>query len=126
MVMGQKRHKYYSAIETWGPTLSVPGVTFVNLQYGDVAAELELARGYLGDVLRTLGLARQFQVGEHSLDQRPSLLVVEATSTALQARSAKTRGPWWRAVWLQPAPIIIPGIGQAVCLPARHSPTGTR
>jgi hypothetical protein len=40
MVMSAKRGKYYSPIDAWEPVLNVPGVTFVNLQYGDVASEL--------------------------------------------------------------------------------------
>jgi len=48
MILGEKRAKYYSAIEAWKPILSLPGVTFVNLQYGEVAAELKLAREKLG------------------------------------------------------------------------------
>ena len=48
MVMGAKRGKYYSAIDAWGPILTVPGVTFVNLQYGDVAAELARAHETIG------------------------------------------------------------------------------
>lgn len=48
MVLGAKRGKYFRAIEGWGPALSTPGITFVNLQYGDVTAELELAREKLG------------------------------------------------------------------------------
>jgi hypothetical protein len=34
MVMGAKRGKYFSPIDSWGPVLTTPGVTFVNLQYG--------------------------------------------------------------------------------------------
>jgi tetratricopeptide (TPR) repeat protein len=44
MVMGAKRGKYYSAIDAWGPVLKLPGVTFVNLQYGEVADELARAK----------------------------------------------------------------------------------
>ncbi|HYM18733.1 MAG TPA: tetratricopeptide repeat protein [Micropepsaceae bacterium] len=47
MVLGALRGKYFSAIEAWKPILSLPGATFVNLQYGDVAAELDLARAKL-------------------------------------------------------------------------------
>ena len=32
----------------WGPVLHIPGVTFVNLQYGDCAAELEAVRKGFG------------------------------------------------------------------------------
>jgi len=48
MVMGAKRGKYYSAIDAWGPILRLPGITFVNLQYGDVSSELARASERLG------------------------------------------------------------------------------
>ena len=48
MVMSQKRRKYYGGIDVWKPVLSVPGVTFINLQYGDVEAELKAARDAFG------------------------------------------------------------------------------
>jgi tetratricopeptide (TPR) repeat protein len=48
MVLGPKRRKYFSAIEGWGPILATPNVTFVNLQYGDVGAELEIVREKFG------------------------------------------------------------------------------
>jgi tetratricopeptide (TPR) repeat protein len=48
MVMGAKRGKYYSALDAWGPILTLPGVTFVNLQYGEVASELAGAREKFG------------------------------------------------------------------------------
>lgn len=34
----------YTRLEDWGPVFAVPGVTFVNLQYGECAAELDSAR----------------------------------------------------------------------------------
>ncbi|HEY1707364.1 MAG TPA: tetratricopeptide repeat protein [Rhizomicrobium sp.] len=40
MKIDVKRAKYYSALDIWGPILKTPGVTFVNVQYGDCAAEL--------------------------------------------------------------------------------------
>ncbi|MES2896085.1 MAG: tetratricopeptide repeat protein [Pseudomonadota bacterium] len=42
------RHRYYSSFEQWAPVLAAQGITFVNLQYGDVEAELEQARRELG------------------------------------------------------------------------------
>ncbi|MGD0144127.1 MAG: tetratricopeptide repeat protein, partial [Rhizomicrobium sp.] len=35
MMLGTKRHRYYSALNSWGPILKTPGVTFINVQYGD-------------------------------------------------------------------------------------------
>jgi tetratricopeptide (TPR) repeat protein len=44
MKLEGKRAKYYSGLESWGPIFRTPGVRFVNLQYGDVGAELADAR----------------------------------------------------------------------------------
>ena len=44
MMMAAKRGKYYSALDEWGPILKTPGAIFVNVQYGDCAAELEHAQ----------------------------------------------------------------------------------
>lgn len=38
------RRRYFSPFDLWRQVLSSPGAVFVNLQYGDVAAELEEAR----------------------------------------------------------------------------------
>ena len=54
MTMGAKRKKYYSAIEAWAPILTTPGATFVNLQYGDCGAELDLAREKFGAVVHAI------------------------------------------------------------------------
>lgn len=43
MLLGSKRAKYYSALDFWGPVLKTPGVTFVNLQYGNCIEELDRA-----------------------------------------------------------------------------------
>lgn len=48
LVQAGARHRFYSPFDQWKPVLAVPGVTFVNLQYGDCAAELEAARRDLG------------------------------------------------------------------------------
>ena len=42
------RHRFYSPFEHWGRLFARPGVTFVNLQYGDCEAELELAQARFG------------------------------------------------------------------------------
>ncbi|HUO01374.1 MAG TPA: tetratricopeptide repeat protein [Rhizomicrobium sp.] len=43
MMLGAKRAKYFSDIEGWAPLLKTPGVSFINLQYGDCAEELARA-----------------------------------------------------------------------------------
>jgi tetratricopeptide (TPR) repeat protein len=42
------RLRYFSPFDQWRPVLETPGVSFVNLQYGDCAAELAEARDTLG------------------------------------------------------------------------------
>jgi tetratricopeptide (TPR) repeat protein len=42
------RQRFYSPFDAWAPVLAVPGASFVNLQYGDCAAELEAARRDFG------------------------------------------------------------------------------
>jgi len=47
-VTANARRRFFSPFEGWTPVLNVPGVSFVNLQYGDCAAEIEAARRVLG------------------------------------------------------------------------------
>lgn len=42
------RLRYFSPFEAWEPVLKAPGVTFVDLQYGDTEAETEYARDRFG------------------------------------------------------------------------------
>ena len=42
------RHRYFAAFDAWAPVLTCPGVTFVNLQYGDCAEEIALAKSRFG------------------------------------------------------------------------------
>jgi len=48
MKQASARFRYYSPFDAWEPVLRRPGVTFVNLQYGDCAAEIEQARVRFG------------------------------------------------------------------------------
>lgn len=47
-LMNGARRRYFSAFEAWREVLAVPGISFINLQYGDCAAELEQARQDMG------------------------------------------------------------------------------
>jgi hypothetical protein len=42
------RQRQFSPFEQWAPVLKTPGVSFINLQYGDCTEELEMARDQLG------------------------------------------------------------------------------
>jgi tetratricopeptide (TPR) repeat protein len=47
-IVNSGRHRFFSAFGQWAPVLATPGVTFVNLQYGDCSDEIEQARRDLG------------------------------------------------------------------------------
>ena len=48
LVMDAKRSKFYSPIPQWEPVLTTPGACFVNLQYGDCAADIKKAEEMFG------------------------------------------------------------------------------
>jgi tetratricopeptide (TPR) repeat protein len=48
MKIASARARYYSPFELWAPVLKTPGVSFVNVQYGDCEPEIEWARRELG------------------------------------------------------------------------------
>ena len=48
MLMTGKRAKYFSPIDAWGDLLQTPGITFVNLQYGDSAPDIARAEEKFG------------------------------------------------------------------------------
>lgn len=47
-VASNHRHRYFSPFEQWRPVLATPGVSFINLQYGDCSAEIEQAERDFG------------------------------------------------------------------------------
>ena len=47
-VASNHRHRYFSPFDRWAPILATPGVTFVNLQYGDCSVEIEQAERDFG------------------------------------------------------------------------------
>jgi tetratricopeptide (TPR) repeat protein len=47
-VLAGGRQRFFSPFDAWEPVLRTPGVTFVNLQYGDCEAEIRLAQDRFG------------------------------------------------------------------------------
>ncbi|MEI6441348.1 MAG: tetratricopeptide repeat-containing glycosyltransferase family protein [Alphaproteobacteria bacterium] len=47
-VISAGRHRYFSPFDHWEPIIGVPGITIVNLQYGDCDKELTRAREEFG------------------------------------------------------------------------------
>jgi tetratricopeptide (TPR) repeat protein len=107
MVLGAKRRKYFSAIEGWAPVLSTPGVTFVNLQYGDVAAELEIAREQFGLTIHNfedLNLKDDLE-GAAALTAACDLVLSAPTAAAAMAGALGTE------VWFLVAAPVWPQLG---------------
>jgi tetratricopeptide (TPR) repeat protein len=48
LVNDAERQRFYSPFDLWAETLATPGVSFVNMQYGDCTAELQSAREQFG------------------------------------------------------------------------------
>ena len=107
MVMGAKRAKYYSLIDAWEPVLTVPGITFVNLQYGEVASELALAREKFGiDIVNFDDLNLKDDLdGAAALTDACDLAISAPTAVAAMA------GALGRETWLLTASRVWPQLG---------------
>lgn len=47
-VMTHSRVKYFSPLDAWKPVLKIPGITFVNMQYGDVEDDIAYCKKKFG------------------------------------------------------------------------------
>jgi tetratricopeptide (TPR) repeat protein len=89
MMLGAKRAKYYSPVDAWGPILKTPGVTFVNLQYGDCADELARMQEKCGikvEVVPGLDLRDDID-GAAALSAALDLVISAPTAAAAAAAS---------------------------------------
>lgn len=93
MMLGAKRGKYYSALDTWGPVFKTPGVTFVNLQYGDCREELARAREQHGvDIVEIEGLDLKNDIdGAAALSAALDLVISAPTAAAATAGGVGTQ-----------------------------------
>lgn len=92
MMIDPKRAKYYSTLEMWEPVLKTPGVRFINLQYGDCAGELQMARERFGvdiEVVPGLDLTRDID-GLAALSAALDLVISAPTASAATAGSVGT------------------------------------
>ena len=107
MVMGAKRGKYYSAIDAWGPILKLPGVIFVNLQYGEVTAELQRAKEKFGIAIHNfddLDLKNDLD-GAAALTDACDIVISAPTAAAAMA------GALGRETWFMVASRVWPQLG---------------
>jgi tetratricopeptide (TPR) repeat protein len=101
------RLREFSPFERWRPVLSTPGVTFVNLQYGECAAELAHARATFGvDIAQPPGIDLKMD-----LDDLAALTV--ALDLVLGPANATTNiaGACGAPVWLISTPVAWPRLG---------------
>jgi len=89
MMLGAKRAKYFSPIDGWGPVLATPGVSFVNLQYGDCAEELARAAAEYGVTVHSIeGLDLKEDIdGAAALCAALDLVISAPTAAAATAAS---------------------------------------
>jgi tetratricopeptide (TPR) repeat protein len=96
MLLNLKRSKYYSALDEWGPLLKTPGITFVNVQYGDCHDEIARAEEKHGvkiNVIPDLDLKNDIDGGaalSAALD-----LVISAPTAASAAAAAVGTEVWF-------------------------------
>ncbi|HXS05237.1 MAG TPA: tetratricopeptide repeat protein [Rhizomicrobium sp.] len=91
MMLGAKRAKYFSGIEGWAPVLKTPGVSFVNLQYGDCSEELARAgeHGIVVHQMEGLDLRNDID-GAAALSAALDLVLSAPTAAAATAASVGT------------------------------------
>jgi len=105
MMLTNKRAKYFASIEQWAPLLKTPGVSFVNLQYGDVASELQTAREKFGIPVHNfedLNLKNDLESAAALTDACD--LVISAPTAAAAMAGALGRETWFLVasrVWPQ-------------------------
>jgi tetratricopeptide (TPR) repeat protein len=89
MMLGAKRAKYFSPIDAWGPILKTPGVSFINLQYGDAAAEITRAAERFGVTIHQMdGLDLKDDIdGSAALCAALDLVLSAPTAAAATAAS---------------------------------------
>jgi tetratricopeptide (TPR) repeat protein len=107
MMLEAKRAKYYSPIDAWAPILKTPGVTFVNLQYGDSAKEIARAKEMFGiDIHVIPGLDLRDDIDGAAALSAALDLVISAPTAA-----AATAGSVGRKVWFLTAGRTWPQLG---------------
>lgn len=95
MAMKASRKRHYATFEDWAPVLRTPGVTFVNLQYGDCSAEIAAAREHYGvEIIQPQGVDLKLELDEVSaLCSAVDLVIGPANATSNLAGAAGA--PLW-------------------------------
>ena len=107
MMLEAKRAKYFSPIDGWAPVLKTEGVSFINLQYGDCAAEIACAADQHGVTIHQIeGLNLRDDIdGTAALSAALDLVLSAPTAAAATAASLGTE------VWFLTAGRTWPQLG---------------
>jgi hypothetical protein len=106
MMLGAKRAKYYSAPSMWEPILKIPGITFVNVQYGDAAADIAFAKAAFGVDIQAMDVDLKDDIdGAAALSAALDLVISAPTAAAANAGAIGTE------VWFLAAGRVWPQLG---------------
>jgi len=106
MMLAAKRAKYYSALSMWEPVLTTPGVTFVNLQYGDAAGDIAEAKRMFGIDIHQMDVDLKDDIdGAAALSAALDLVISAPTAAAANAGAVGTE------VWFLAAGRVWPQLG---------------
>jgi hypothetical protein len=101
------RLREFSPFERWRQVLEVPGVTFVNLQYGECDAEIEQAREAFGvDIWRPPGIDLK-----DDLDDLAALCCALDLVVGPANATTNIAGACGAPVWLISTPVAWPRLG---------------
>ena len=101
MLITGKRGKYFSPIDAWGKILQTPGITFVNLQYGDSAPDIARAKEKFGVQIHSVeGLDLKDDIDGTAALALALDLVLSAPTAAAHTASSVGAKVWFLAVGL--------------------------
>jgi len=101
MLIAGKRAKYFSPIDAWGTILQTPGVSFINMQYGDSAPGIARAKEKFGVQIHTMeGLDLKDDIDGTAALSLAVDLVLSAPTAAAHTASSVGAKVWYLAVGL--------------------------
>ena len=101
MLTAGKRAKYFSPIDAWGTILQTPGISFVNLQYGDSAPDIARAEEKFGVKIHTVeGLDLKDDIDGTAALALALDLVLSAPTAAAHTAASVGAPVWYLSVGL--------------------------
>jgi hypothetical protein len=95
LITTNKRHPFYTSLADRAPLFAIPGIVWVNLQYGECAAELADARHQWGVTIHTWADLDRF----HDLEEVAALVAALDMVVAPANTMAQLAGSLGAPVW---------------------------